>query len=138
MRSCGSCTLCCKLAVVLSIAKRANEWCRFCEIGKGCRIYPMRPQDCIDFRCGWLDGQLLEEHRPDRIGFYVSGHPDAETVNVFVDPGRPDAWSGGPGEKIIAELSTRQHVIVVSGRQLNFVQSPARDLPGKLMVEWFL
>src|SRR4051794_24207443 len=38
-RSCGTCTLCCKVVGVLEIDKPGGVWCRHCVSGKHCAIY---------------------------------------------------------------------------------------------------
>src|SRR5436305_14221849 len=43
-RSCGDCTLCCKLLSITELEKPIGKWCPHCEIGKGCKIYDCRPQ----------------------------------------------------------------------------------------------
>ena len=53
-RSCGTCTLCCKLLQVPEVEKPLGEWCRHCDKGVGCTIYAERPQRCRDFFCGYL------------------------------------------------------------------------------------
>ena len=71
-RSCGDCTLCCKLPPVPSLKKEANEWCKHCDIGVGCKIYKDRPLDCQAFECFWHAGLTLEEYKPNKVGFYMT------------------------------------------------------------------
>jgi len=69
-RVCGGCTACCKTHGILTLVpqKMPGKWCSHCEIGKGCRIYSVRPDECQTFRCDWLSGGAGKEcHRPDRI-----------------------------------------------------------------------
>ena len=78
-RSCGDCTLCCKVMAVDAIKKPANKWCQHvCKAG--CEIYEERPQDCIDFECGWLQGAFEDRDRPDKVKVvfdsgYIKGAP---------------------------------------------------------------
>ena len=53
-RSCGSCTLCCKLVPVSSLNKRAGERCKHQSAASGCKIYARRPLDCAAWSCQWL------------------------------------------------------------------------------------
>ena len=39
--------------------------------GGGCGIYADRTQGCRPYACLWLEGGLLEEERPDRVGLIV-------------------------------------------------------------------
>jgi len=55
-RSCGTCTLCCKVLAVDELKKPHGKWCAHCKTGQGCGIYDTRPAECRDFRCTWLTG----------------------------------------------------------------------------------
>lgn len=35
MRTCGSCTLCCKVMAITALKKPMNKWCEFCDKGTG-------------------------------------------------------------------------------------------------------
>lgn len=66
-RSCGYCSLCCKLKDVRPtpddpFEKRGGEWCKHCKIGSGCAIYEQRFQVCRDFKCLWLESDKIGEH----------------------------------------------------------------------------
>lgn len=76
-RKCGDCTLCCTLAGVNELQKPPGVTCRHIK-GKGCGIYPNRPNACRDFACGWLLGNFDERFRPDKIGAYVAFFVTAE------------------------------------------------------------
>src|ERR1700761_8952545 len=60
-RSCGTCTLCCKVLYVESLAKPQGKWCESCTVGTGCRIYDTRPNECRKFLCGYLTVRELDE-----------------------------------------------------------------------------
>lgn len=67
-RSCGECTACCKTHFVEEIKKIRGDWCKHCDIGKGCRIYQNRPESCSNYSCDWLHNPKIEERfRPDKI-----------------------------------------------------------------------
>src|SRR5262245_35961657 len=60
-KSCGSCTLCCKVVPVASLRKPRDTWCSHCNPkapkGKGCNIYAERPRECVEWDCLWrIDG----------------------------------------------------------------------------------
>jgi hypothetical protein len=44
-RSCGDCTLCCKVMAVEALGKPAGSWCSHCKPGRGCLIYETRPEE---------------------------------------------------------------------------------------------
>jgi hypothetical protein len=96
-RECGSCTLCCRVLGIDEIAKPQGEWCPHCDVGKACRIYETRPQECRDFYCGYqllpfVDGKWF----PARSKMVVYPAPDGRSLAIHVDPRRPDAWRGEP------------------------------------------
>jgi hypothetical protein len=72
-RACDACTACCFTHAVIAIGKPGSEWCPHCEIGKGCRIYSDRPEQCREFSCLWLQGWADEQDRPDRLKIVLGG-----------------------------------------------------------------
>src|ERR1043166_479040 len=95
-RTCGSCTLCCKVIAVDDFKKPPGVWCPHCIRGKGCGIYETRPTDCRTFFCEWmLESGLGPEWKPERAKFALvmgeGGH-----LTAFVDPGFPSAWRQAP------------------------------------------
>ena len=72
-RSCGSCTMCCKVLGIKELAKPVGKWCSHCDIGKGCKIYDTRPQECQTFHCLWLvDNRLADHWKPDRSKIVIT------------------------------------------------------------------
>ena len=71
-KTCGECTMCCKIMGVPALDKAPGAWCGSCAIGSGCTRYKTRPQSCKDFACLWLqDKDMPEAYRPDKD--YKSG-----------------------------------------------------------------
>lgn len=96
-RSCGGCTLCCKIFEIPEIAKPRHVWCGHCDTGKGCKIHETRPATCRDFFCGYLLMGTLPEHwKPSQARFVLTWESDNNRMVVNVDPGRPDAWRKEP------------------------------------------
>jgi hypothetical protein len=94
-RSCGTCTLCCKLFAIPEVPKPAGKWCQHCQPGKGCRIYDTRPPTCRKFFCGWMVSPGLgPEWKPERCKVIVQllVVDDIFWFNAFVDEGYPAAW----------------------------------------------
>jgi uncharacterized protein len=97
-RSCGECTLCCKLPEIVwptdppvgrpPLNKPMNTLCQYCVEGKGCTIWPERPISCAGFQCLWLMGFMGDDMRPDKVGgfFDVQG----QYLLLLRDPVRPD------------------------------------------------
>jgi hypothetical protein len=64
---CGGCTLCCKLLELHEIPSDRGVWCSECDPKKGCKIYTVRPDECKQFRCMWLQMENVGiELRPDK------------------------------------------------------------------------
>lgn len=105
-RRCGDCQLCCKLTPVKELNKGANTRCQYQRVGKGCTIYPHRPNSCRVWHCQWLvDPDAADLRRPDHSHYVVDVLPDYVTlkydngrepmiipvIQIWVDPKFPDA-----------------------------------------------
>lgn len=107
-RTCGTCTLCCKLLPVGDLDKRANQVCRYQRSGKGCTVHGQRvqPFSCRIWSCGWLTNNDAEElARPDHSRYVIDPSPDyvelvsqvdggvtrIDVVQIWVDPAHPNA-----------------------------------------------
>lgn len=105
-RSCGTCTLCCKLVPVPPLRKPAGVRCQHQRHGKGCAIYADRPTACRTWGCRWLvDPAAAALPRPDRAHYVVDMEEDTVTlqpkdggpptkvpvIQVWIDPAFPDA-----------------------------------------------
>lgn len=131
-RTCGTCTLCCKLVPVAELAKPAGQRCRHQITHKGCRVYNQSgmPTSCRIWSCVWLVGagaDALDLRRPDRTHYVIDITPDYVTIRddtgvepprtvpviqIWIDPDYPDAhrdpalrvWLARRGEQGIAAL----------------------------------
>ena len=110
-RSCGDCTLCCKLVPVPALQKEGYEWCKHCAIGEGCKIYKDRPLDCQAFECFWHAGLTLEEYKPNKVGFYMT-----------VDSANDAAMS-------MIKVYTERHRLGATIRKLKKYKSPFNGSP---------
>jgi hypothetical protein len=108
-RSCGSCTLCCKVFPVPPIDnKPAGKWCKHCKPGQGCGIWESRPEFCRSFHCHWhFDASLGPEWRPDVARFVINTEPGGAWLSVVVDPGQPHAWRREPYHSKLRSLAAR-------------------------------
>jgi hypothetical protein len=80
-RSCGTCSLCCKLTYIPELNKSIDTWCRHARPGAGgCSIYSERPTSCQSFVCGWLSGarEFGEEWFPGRCKMIVTRRVQAD------------------------------------------------------------
>jgi len=81
---------------------------------------------------------MPEEIRPDKVHMYVVGNLEDYCVKVVVDPDYPNAWKEGIGAEIIERIALTTHMLVMVGRQINFVPSIQNEMPEKLNIEWIL
>ena len=118
-RSCGDCSLCCKLIRVDAFAKPPGTWCTHCAPGGGgCRIYDRRPTECRNFYCAWMVSPSLGEHwRPNKCKMVLRVESDGKLIAVHVDPSDPTAWRREPYFQKLRQFAidgqkTGQQVIV--------------------------
>ena len=133
-RSCGSCSLCCKVMAITALDKPAGAWCGHCRPGReGCTIYPTRPEECRTFTCLYLlDARLGEEWRPSNSKIVLVTEMDGDRIVAHVDPQRPDAWRLDPYYRDLKKwarmsLPFRGQVMVCVGRRA-FMIYPDRDV----------
>jgi hypothetical protein len=113
-RTCGECTLCCKVMGVTSLQKPRDRWCQHCEPGKGCQIYEQRPAECREFRCLWLDWEWMpEDLRPDKSKVVLFSNVD-DRVQAMVPPEYPAAVEK-PAMKLLLETIANHDVDVIIG-----------------------
>lgn len=117
-RPCGSCTMCCKLiGVGPPLNKPMNRWCKHCIIGKGCKIYDTRPEECKDFYCGWKYG--IGTTRPDKCKVVIGIVNESDAV-LYVDAGRPYAWQEPEFRELLRalkETTLKRVTIVTAGKE---------------------
>jgi hypothetical protein len=95
-RSCGACTLCCKVMTIRQLDKPAGVACVHIVEGRGCGAYYARPSACRVFVCGWLrQPGMPEALRPDRIGVVLQME-QATRLIARADPDDPAAWRRDP------------------------------------------
>ena len=132
-RSCGSCTLCCKVYDVPAVESLAGQWCRHTQAGQGCGIHATRPDHCRAFHCLWMTETWLgPEWKPDRAKMVLSLDPVTRNMNVQVDPGQANQWRREPyyGQLkrwAAASVAKGRHVLVHVNKATTVVL-PDRDV----------
>ena len=123
-RSCGECTLCCKLMGVPEIPKPSAKWCADCDQGVGCRVYDTRPPSCRNFQCFWsIDEAFPDEFRPDRIGALAAFNDSPDSAVLHVDPAKKRALTSPRVDALIkALLKTYSKVFIVQGKETALMQ----------------
>lgn len=120
-RTCGECTLCCKILAVPELGKAADEWCEHAHRPVGCDVYATRPGSCRNFTCSWLVQKIPDSLRPDRIHGVMSGLDNRSFV-LHEDPG----YSGhayAALRRMISEFikNPGHYVVVVSGKSRRLI-----------------
>jgi hypothetical protein len=109
------------------LAKPARSWCPHCKPGRGCQIYPDRPDECRHFNCLWLVNERLDEHwKPSRSRLVLTTSEDG--IEVRCDPGFPDAWRKEPFRGEIQQWAVSGEtrdvtVVIVVGERMILVTS---------------
>jgi hypothetical protein len=133
-KSCGSCTLCCKIMAVEAVQKPRNQWCTHCDKTKGCTIYETRPETCATFECLWLASQVTPvafgpELRPDRSKVVLVPAADESFLIAHEDPGYPGAARRGPMGAWIKRhfLSRGGKVVIANGNRRTAINFLPKD-----------
>jgi hypothetical protein len=129
-KSCGECTLCCKVMAIETLEKPAGAWCRHCRPGRGCL---MRPAECRDYACLWLiDNRLGPEWKPSKSKLVLTTSEDG--IEIRCDPGFPDAWHKEPYRNQIrqwaasGETSDVTVLVIVNARMILVTAEQEFDL----------
>jgi hypothetical protein len=135
-RSCGSCTMCCKLVEVPDLGKPAGRRCQHAVVGVGCGKYDERPTQCRTFQCLWLLSEWQEEMRPDQIkavlwvttGGDVLGDASRSVTYlvVCIDPSTPDIYLRGALGRLVVRMRLTYDVIVVCGARRTVLPKEGR------------
>jgi hypothetical protein len=133
-RSCGTCSMCCKVYSIRELNKPAGQWCIHAVRGSGCTIHANRPRSCREFFCSWLvDPNLGPEWKPEVSRFVLSADATHRAIMVTVDPGMPLTWKRAPYYAVLKQFSEvffriDQKVLVNLGGHITVVL-PDRDVP---------
>lgn len=131
-KSCGTCTLCCKLLAIGALEKPRDRWCGHCVPGQGCGIYKSRPRECVHFECGWkVDPRLGPEWRPDRCKFLLAYDGNAKRMVVHVDA-NADNWRKEPFigglRNVAGDVAANGGMVMVMQRNRTLVVQPDREI----------
>lgn len=109
-RECGSCSECCYAFGVHELGKPTFAPCEHIRAGEhgSCGVYETRPPSCRDFSCLWLQGQLEEEHRPDKVGIVFATADLEEDLTVLLAyVNKPGADKSGSGAELLMSLASQ-------------------------------
>ena len=126
-RSCGTCTMCCKLLDIDVLEKPRGVWCQHCNPKAGCTAYETRPQACRGFYCGYLRiADLDERWKPAKAKFLINFEERANRIAIHADAERAGAWRIEPYYSTIKQWAanaarTGGTVIVWAGDKVTLV-----------------
>jgi hypothetical protein len=133
-RSCGTCTLCCKVMGIGALEKPGGTWCVHCRPGKDCGIYETRPPECRSFACLWLaDPHFPDAFKPERSKLVFVVEANGNRVVAHCDVGRPNAWKEPENYRFIKEMAVLAArsggQVLVALRDHYTAVLPDRDVP---------
>ncbi len=133
-RSCGDCSLCCKLLHVEEFNKPAGKWCEHCAPGRGgCTVHETRPNVCRNFYCSWMTSPGMgPEWRPNKCNMVMYLEGERNVFGIRVDPGDPAAWQRQPHygqlkQFAVALVERKQQLVVYVGDRA-FLILPNKDV----------
>lgn len=123
-KTCGPCTLCCRVMAVEELGKPMGAACVHCRPGKGCAIYEDRPRGCRAFECVWLmDPEMPHRFRPDQTKVVLDQDSDGRRLVARCDPANPMAWRRNPMFAALKAYAGREWgagkiVVAAAGRRM--------------------
>jgi hypothetical protein len=132
-KTCGPCTLCCKVMAVDELQKPVGVPCLHVRAGKGCGIYESRPRACRTFACVWLmDEEMPHRFRPDQTRVVLDQDATGDWLIARCDPANPQAWRRNPMYAALKGRAkdtwgTGKIVLAVAGRR-TWLITPREDL----------
>jgi hypothetical protein len=112
-RTCSGCTLCCSLLGIVELKKPVFTICKHCVIGKGCKIYEVRPQTCAGFYCSYrISADLPEYWNPKICGMVL--HRDAnggtDIISIICSNSAKHRWKQEPYWNDIKQIAADVHI----------------------------
>jgi hypothetical protein len=126
-RSCGTCTMCCKLLDIDVLEKPRGLWCKHCNPKAGCTAYDTRPQACRGFYCGYLRLPDLDDRwKPAKAKFLINFEERSNRIAIHADADRADAWRIEPYYSTIKQWAANAArsggtVIIWAGEKVTLV-----------------
>jgi hypothetical protein len=94
-RTCSGCTLCCSLLGIVELKKPVFKICKHCVIGKGCKIYDIKPATCSGFLCSYrISANVPEYWNPKVCGMLL--HRENNMLSIICSNGAKHRWKQEP------------------------------------------
>jgi len=117
-RTCGDCTLCCKVLGIKELDKPPLVYCTHAIKDHGCAIYATRPESCQTFVCQWLISSWLPEWaKPNKIHGVIGTTDNDENLILWEDPGYPGVASTKLKDILRIIVAAGQLIIVACGKK---------------------
>jgi hypothetical protein len=104
--------LCCSLLGIVELQKPVFTICKHCVIGKGCKIYEVKPQTCTDFLCSYKNSPDVAEHwNPKVCGMVLVREIIGETdmISVMCSSSAKHRWKQEPYWGDIKRMAAVSH-----------------------------
>jgi hypothetical protein len=144
-RSCGNCTLCCKVYPVPVMNKPRSVWCKECKPGKGCGIWETRPEFCRDFHCLWIKDQRMGPEWQPNVAKFVMNWAAKGVLHVTVDPNFPLSYRKEPYYRALKDSARRcmeknESIVIFSGDNKYLMLPDGEHLIGPRddTIEWYV
>ena len=111
-RTCSGCTLCCSLLGIVELKKPVFTICKHCVIGKGCKIYEVKPQTCTDFLCSYrISADVAEYWNPKVCGMVLHRESNAniDMISVMCSSSAKHRWKQEPYWGDIKRMAAVSH-----------------------------
>ncbi|NQU25542.1 MAG: hypothetical protein HQ567_30015 [Candidatus Nealsonbacteria bacterium] len=110
LRPCGGCQVCCYVFAIPEMLSEEFAVCKH-QCDTGCDIWEQpRPLICTEFKCVWMNSNLPDRYRPDRVG--LVGHRLGDKVIELAEI-RPHAADEPDAKELIRVLGLAGHVIAL-------------------------
>ena len=133
VRTCGSCSFCCKVMSIDELDKPMGSWCVHRKGPSGCSIYGSHPHSCQVFACQWLlEPSMPHRFRPDQTKVVLTTDDDGPRLIANCDPSNALAWRREPIFTLLkrqaeATWASDATVIAKAGRRLWLI-TPTQEL----------
>jgi hypothetical protein len=111
--------MCCKLFNIEELNKPAHKWCQHCNPSQGCKIYPTRPETCVDYQCLWLRSQaseikMAEALRPNKCKIVFELNGNGTLLVAHVDRAYPGNINNPEVVRFLEAVQRTNVVVYVS------------------------
>lgn len=120
-RTCDGCTECCFASSVVALSKPVFTHCKHCTSGERCDIYSTKPLECMEYTCGWLDGEGTEADKPNRIHLVHNQMFDQMLgMPWLLIESQAGALATEPARRIIESKLLQHDTVITVSRTLRF------------------